>query len=954
MPPIVPAGPCERAAGRRAHEGVPVGHESRVDDASGTGPALVPARPGATGPGLPPQGVAEPDRDLARVRVDLAARVAERTSLTDVVGDASVVTDIRDSLADVLHLCLHVLSGEQGVLLLHDEAAGHLLPVARAGGALRPGGLDAVPSSLLDGLRTPLHVEDPGADPRLSALSRLAGVEGCPAVVALPMVTAGDELLGLVVVCLAAAGPPPEGAVDVAFAQARQGAEFVARARLHGQARRVAEQERARSAQLRQLAEVAMSLTRARDLDEVLRTVTEAARATVGAHQSVTSRLPDGWAQATTYVSLSDKYAQWRTYDTPPKGLGVLNHVTRHNTPVRLTPEELVQHPEWRGLADAPGHPPLPDYLAAPLIARDGSNLGLVQLSDKVDGTPFSEEDEAILVQLAQAASGAIETLELLEAEGVRARVADQAARVAAAVADATDPSEVVELLVQQGRDLLGATASMVSLLQDGRLVVAGAAGLPEELLAQVRSVDLDGAVPFAQAVRSREPVFLPSRDAFLAAYPEAAEALAVSQQHAWAFLPLLSAGTIVGGWVVTYEQARRFPAEERLGLSSLAGTAAQALDRTRRHQAEHEMADALQRALLPDRLPAVGHAEVAVHYLPAAADVQVGGDWYDAVALPGGAVALVVGDVQGHSAEAAALMGQVRLALRAYAAEDHPPAEVLRRTNRLFTALDAGRFATCCYVVLEPDGRLEVVRAGHPLPVLVPGDGGPPVLLEAEGGLPLGIDEDETWPVSSFRLAPGDRLLLHTDGLVEPLRTASAPDGTAALLTALADSGVGARGALQSALSLLDGVPGRPDDVAVLALQYGASAAPGLVVPPDLAAVRQARGFVRDRCLKAGLDEDVVDTAVLLASELVTNALRHGGGSARVDVTTGAGTVRVSVGDDDPSRPAPVDAADDALGGRGLAILDALARRWGVDDAPLGKVVWFEVGGPVDRRAAG
>ena len=755
--------------------------------------------------------------------------------------------------------------------------------------------------------------------------------------------------------CSSCACPPPTSRTTTTstspFAQARQAAEFVARARLHGQARRIAEREHARSGQLRQLAEVALSLTRARDLDDVLRTVTEAARAVVGTHQAVTSRLPDGWAQATTYVSLSDKYAEWRTYDTPPKGLGVLNHVTRHNRPVRLTGEELVRHPEWRGLADAPGHPPLPDYLAAPLVGRDGRNLGLVQLADKVDGTPFTEEDEAILVQLAQAASGAVELLELLAGEQARARVADHAAQVASALADAADPADVVELLVWRGRELLGASAALVSLVHGGRLIVAGASGTSPDLLDRLRVLDLDGPVPMARAARSREPVLVPSRDAFLELWPDAEGLLEHTAQAAWAFLPLLSAGAVVGVWVLAYPEARRFPAEERLGLSTLAGTAAQALDRTRRQAAEHEMADALQRALLPDRLPAVEHAEVAVHYLPAAAELQVGGDWYDAVALPGGALALVVGDVQGHSAEAAALMGQVRLALRAYAAEAHPPDEVLRRTNRLFTALDAGRFATCCYLVLEPDGSVQVVRAGHPLPVLVPGDGRAPHLLDVEGGLPLGIDEDEDFPVTELRLSPGDRLLLHTDGLVEPLRSADAPDGTEALLRALAGAAPGARGALQSALSLLDTVPGRPDDVAVLSVQLGAPGPPGLVVDHDLSAVRTARRFVRDRCEGADLDDDVVETAVLLASEVVTNALRHGGGRARVDVTTGAGTVRVTVGDDDPFRPAPLAAVEGATGGRGLAILDALARRWGIDDAAVGKVVWFEVGGAAVLR---
>jgi PAS domain S-box-containing protein len=151
------------------------------------------------------------------------------------------------------------------------------------------------------------------------------------------------------------------------------------------------------------LNDAARLIAGATTVEDLLRVVTEAAMSLVGTHQAVTSRLVEGWGGASTYVALSDKYADFRAYDVIREGLGVLNAVTR----------ELRQHPEFRSLTDAPGHPPLPDYLGAPLISRDGRNIGLIQLSDKVDGQSFTENDEALVVQLAQMVSAAIEHVEL-------------------------------------------------------------------------------------------------------------------------------------------------------------------------------------------------------------------------------------------------------------------------------------------------------------------------------------------------------------------------------------------------------------------------------------------------------------------------------------------------------------------------------------------------------------
>ena len=141
-----------------------------------------------------------------------------------------------------------------------------------------------------------------------------------------------------------------------------------------------------------------------------LQVITERARSTIGAHQAVTSMVIDeNWAEAIHAISLSDKYAAWRSYDTTPDGSGIYSLVCRENRPGRMTQAELVVHPAWRGFGKEAGkHPPMRGWLAAPLIDRGGRNIGLIQLSDKYEGE-FSEQDEAALVRLAQRASAAIQ-----------------------------------------------------------------------------------------------------------------------------------------------------------------------------------------------------------------------------------------------------------------------------------------------------------------------------------------------------------------------------------------------------------------------------------------------------------------------------------------------------------------------------------------------------------------
>ncbi len=235
----------------------------------------------------------------------------------------------------------------------------------------------------------------------------------------------------------------------------------------------------------------------------------------------------------------------------------------------------------------------------------------------------------------------------------------------------------------------------------------------------------------------------------------------------AWAVLPLVASGRQVGSCLLTFATERVFNREDRTLFSSFAGILAQSLERARLYDVHHHRATELQRAMLPRSLPTLPGLVSAARYLPSTEGMQVGGDWYDLIPLPCGKVGMVIGDVQGHNAEATAVMGQLRSGLRAYATDGHDPAATLARTSRLLAELDTDLFATCLYLTLDlATGEIEGARAGHPAPARIAD--GKAVELDLPGGPPLGVDPTAHYPLTADRLAVGETLLAYTDGLVE------------------------------------------------------------------------------------------------------------------------------------------------------------------------------------------
>jgi anti-anti-sigma factor len=384
---------------------------------------------------------------------------------------------------------------------------------------------------------------------------------------------------------------------------------------------------------------------------------------------------------------------------------------------------------------------------------------------------------------------------------------------------------------------------------------------------------------------------------------------------------------------------------ERQNAQAALEETAGVLQERVREVQAllerERRIAETLQRSLLPQRLPRVPGVALAGRYLPGAAGLEVGGDWYDVFLLPGGRVGLTIGDVVGRGLTAAATMGQLRTGLRAYALESASPAAVLDRLNRLVQELETPQIATMVYAVLDPEtGRLTYAVAGHPPPLLLSGDG-TARYLPADGCPPLGV-WGEPCRDEGVMLDPGSTLLLYTDGLVER-RARSIDDGLEALRAAMADG----PGDLDRLCD--DGVLGilpsdaPPDDVAVLAVRFLPLTGDELDLllpaePAVLASLRRALGQWLSGL--GGTPEEVHDV-VLACNEAATNVLEHaygpGEGFFEIKGRHRDRDVEVAVRDFGRWRSPRGDER-----GRGLLMMHALVDSVEVSPAPSGTEVRF------------
>jgi serine phosphatase RsbU (regulator of sigma subunit) len=408
--------------------------------------------------------------------------------------------------------------------------------------------------------------------------------------------------------------------------------------------------------------------------------------------------------------------------------------------------------------------------------------------------------------------------------------------------------------------------------------------------------------------------------------------------------VPVMSRGTVLGGFFFGHPERGVFTERHERLVTGVAAQTAIALQNAQTYRQEREAATELQRHLLP-ALPHVEGVASTSRYVPAARDRGAGGDWVDLIPLPEGKMALVVGDVMGKGVRAAAIMGQVRTACRAYARLGLAPADVLEHLSVLLDDIAPGSLVTCVYAVLDTArDRLRVAVAGH-LPPARRAPGGAVSFLDGEVGPPLGVGRHR-YAEQEVPLPPGSRLLLYTDGLVER-RGRPIDDGLRQLRELLA----GPVGEIEADCdSWLDALAGgqHDDDIAMLYLYRPEDAAHAVVAvsrdyPPVSGAVPDARDLVSRTMREWGL-RHLANDMMLIADEMVANAVRHARTPLRVELRRTGERVVLEVTDSSREEPRLIVSHPGDFGHRGIFLVDAIATRWGTRWIDGGKVVWAEV----------
>lgn len=454
---------------------------------------------------------------------------------------------------------------------------------------------------------------------------------------------------------------------------------------------------------------------------------------------------------------------------------------------------------------------------------------------------------------------------------------------------------------------------------------------------------------PFFQCMVTGEPVLIPyigdELGDRIAGQFEKRDLRPLINGRSILIVPLKARDVVLGFMVLLRREGREvFDDMDRTTGAELAARAGLVLDNARMYTYQENVAETLQDSMLPQVAPRMAGCDTATRYLPGTRLGRVGGDWFDAIKLSGSRTALVVGDVMGHGLNSAAMMGQLRTAVQTMAALDLPPAQLLRNLDDLAQRLGEHYLATCLYAVYDPiRSELLIANAGHIPPVLVRAQDGRSTLLDLPTGAPIGVG-GVPFETATVRVAPGDRLILCTDGLVE-VRGQDIGAGLAALCESAAHPAASMDDACDTVIRALNQRGGRKDDVALLMAWLNGIPSDDVArwrLALDPGEVGRARRLVRERLLRWGLPH-AVDTAELLVSEAVTNAVRHAHTHHVVLRLVRAEALLCEVSDDDHELPALLSAGPEDEYGRGLRVISELAREWGTSRTRRGKTVWFE-----------
>jgi len=577
--------------------------------------------------------------------------------------------------------------------------------------------------------------------------------------------------------------------------------------------------------------------------------------------------------------------------------------------------------------------------LGVPLLV-EGRVLGVLHVGT-LTPREFTTFDVDLLQLAADRAALAIDHARLYEEEREARVRAERSAEMLQSVQRVTDAAlaylsidDLLDELLVRTRDILHAdTAAILMLERDGRMLRARAAkGIEEEVEQGVR-IPVGGG--FAGRVAAeRRPVVIADVDHSNVLNPILRE----KGIRSLLGVPLLVEGRVLGVLHVGSLTLRDFTPHDRDLLQLAGDRAALAIDHAEMYE-QRRVAEALQRTLLPQEIVGIAGMEIAARYLPAAPATSLGGDWYDVFPLTGGCVGIAVGDVVGRGLPAAALMAQLRTALRAYAFDGHPPSEVVDRLNRILAYLSPATMTTATYMVLDPEREiLHMVNAGHPPPVVISPDGDA-YYLPTTGGVALGASRASRYHEEACPLPSGSTIVVYTDGVVE-VGGESLDDGLERLRRIAARVRGGVEELCDTVIEEMV-VDGRPsDDVAILAA-YIAPLGERLLTrwPARAEALASIRHLLRRWLRHQGATDDEIYDVTVACQEACANAVEHayapGDEAFEVEAVRVDDGVEISVRDGGQWRR-----ARGTHRGRGMPMMEALMDSVHVQHTAEGTVV--------------
>jgi serine phosphatase RsbU (regulator of sigma subunit)/anti-sigma regulatory factor (Ser/Thr protein kinase) len=663
----------------------------------------------------------------------------------------------------------------------------------------------------------------------------------------------------------------------------------------------------------RRLQEVTAALSLAASAAGVGDTCLEHALAAVGADAGfvVVSRPGSMLLEMVSSSGYSDPELEvWRAFDLEADVPA--SRAFASGDPVwALTAEEMAAFTAMRDTVDA-------CWVALPLKTRTGVRA-VLHLSFRNPRQLEEGERQWLQTVVSQCAQALERSLLFDEEQQLRER-SERLQEMTAALSNALTRADVAEVVIAGIEGALGTNGAALAIVQEERKLLRTIAseGYDEEIAERWLETPLDGSTPGGHAVRRRVPDFFGSFGELQDAFPQLS-AGDVAGHASFFFVPLVAGRRANGLLTASWAAPRVLSADDRRFVLSLAGQAAQALDRASHFEAEQTIAATLQRSFLPTTLPRIEGVQLAARYLPGTADLNVGGDWFDAIPLGDGRLGLVVGDVVGKGVQAAATMAQLRNALRAFTLDRTKPSSTIGRLGRLAEEVLDTAFATVVYAVVDPHGPLcRYTSAGHPPPLVAHADGRVE-LLEGGRGVPLGTGSTAPYTQDVIELAAGSVLILYTDGLVE--RRGQSIDVGLELLRATAlDGPRNPELLLEHILGRMVGTAERDDDIALLAARvFTVAPRPlDLRISNDIGSLDQLRDVVRAWLEGAPAGRPEAEDIVLATWEACANAIEHARSPGKETVSVSAALdgsrVRIVVEDTGGWRT-PSDVPDRGLG---------------------------------------